>query len=55
MPKRSLSSQLYRAARITRDVEVVASGNPHRIARRAKNVAVGRVLRRVGFWRWLWR
>lgn len=56
MPRsRSLSSQLYRAARVTNNIETVASGNPRRIARRAKNVTVGRTLGRAGVWRWLWR
>lgn len=51
MPRRrSLSSQLFRAARIADDVEAVESGNPKRVARRAKNVAVGRSLAKVGFW-----
>jgi hypothetical protein len=50
-----LSRFLYRAARTANDVEAVTSGNPERIVRRAKNKALGRVLRRVGFWRRLWR
>jgi hypothetical protein len=50
-----LSSCLFRAARVARDVEAVASGKPRRVARRAKNIAVGRALQRVGFWRWLWK
>lgn len=49
--RRSLSSQLFRAARIADDVEAVESGNPRRVARRARNVAVGRTLARAGFWR----
>ena len=57
MPKRrrSLSSQLFRAARVADDVEAVASGNPKRMERRAKNVIVGRALGRAGMWRKLWR
>ena len=51
----SLSRMLYRAARTTNDVETVASGNPRRIVRRAKNKAVGRVLGRSGVWRMLWK
>jgi hypothetical protein len=51
----SLSRNLYRAARISRDVEALSSGNPRRIRRRAKNVVVGRALGRVGVWRWLWK
>ncbi len=56
MPRRrSLTSQLFRAARVADDVEAVESGSPKRIARRGKNVALGRLLARAGFWRRLWR
>lgn len=50
-----ISKELYRAARVSRDVEVLASGDPKKIARRARNKMVGRLLGRAGFWRWLWR
>ena len=53
--KLSLSSLLYRAARTSRDVEVLTSGDPRRINRRIVNKAKGRILGRVGFWRRLWR
>jgi len=49
--KRSLSSQLFRAARVVDDVEAVESGNPERIVRRGRNVLIGRGLARGGFWR----
>lgn len=55
MRSRGLVSDLYRAARIANDVSVVASGNPSRIARRAKNKILGRALGRGGVWRALWR
>ena len=42
MRRRGLVSNLYRAARLANDVSVLTSGNPHRIARRAKNKIVGR-------------
>jgi muconolactone delta-isomerase len=51
----SIVRTLYRAARIANDVSAVASGNPKRIARRAKNKAVGRALARSGLWRTLWK
>jgi hypothetical protein len=51
---RSLVSQLYRTARLANDLSVVASGNPHRMARRAKNKIVGRTMARGGIWRMLW-
>jgi len=45
----------YHFARTMNDVETLASGNPTRIARRAKNKYVGRLLGRAGFWRHLWK
>jgi len=53
--RRSLTSQLYRAARLSNNLSALASGNPRRVARRAKNVIVGRALGRAGVWRRLWR
>ena len=53
--RRSLTSQLYRAARVSNNISAIASGNPRRVARRAANVAVGRALGRAGVWRRLWR
>jgi hypothetical protein len=54
-----LSTLLYRAARVSRNVEAVErtaeTGNPKDVARRAKNKLVGRSLARLGFWRRLWR
>jgi hypothetical protein len=46
---------MYRAARWSNNVSTLASGNPRRIARRGFNIAKGRALGRVGFWRWLWK
>jgi hypothetical protein len=53
--RRSLTSQLYRAARLSNNISAVASGNPRRVARRARNVMLGRALGRAGIWRRLWR
>jgi len=53
--RRGLVSQMYAAARLANDVSTLASGNPHRIVRRAKNKIIGRALGRAGLWRWLWR
>lgn len=54
MRRRGFVSQMYAAARLANDISVLASGDPHRIARRAKNKIVGRALRRAGLWRMLW-
>ena len=51
--RRSLTSQLYRAARISNNLSSLS--NPRRAVRRAKNVAVGRALGRAGVWRKLWK
>ena len=53
--RRSFTSQLYRAARISNNIGAIASGNGRRVVRRARNVTVGRALGRGGFWRWLWK
>jgi hypothetical protein len=50
-----LARFLYRLARTVNTAEALASGNPKRIARRARNVAVGRLLGKLGVWRRLWR
>lgn len=49
-----LSTGLYKAARIARDIEAASSGSPRRVARRARNKAVGRALGRAGVWRRLY-
>ena len=48
-------SDLYRVARTANTISAVASGNPRRISRRARNVILGRALGRAGVWRALWR
>ena len=50
-----LTSFLYRLARLSADTKAVASGDPKRITRRAKNKIVGRALGRAGIWRKLWK
>lgn len=49
---RTLTSQLYRAARLSATGRAIRTGHT---TRRAKNIVVGRALGRVGFWRRLWR
>lgn len=46
-----LTSLLYRMARLSRDSEVISSGDPKKVARRAKNKILGRTLVRRLF-RW---
>ncbi len=55
MDPMGLARFLYRLARTVNTAEGLTSGNPKRIARRARNVAVGRLLGRIGYWRRLWR
>jgi len=50
--RRTFTSQLYRAARLSATGRSVRTGHA---ARRVKNIAVGRALGRAGFWRRLWR
>jgi hypothetical protein len=51
----NLTRALYRAARMSNNIGAITSGNPRRIVRRAKNIAIGRTLRRAGVWRRLWK
>ena len=50
----SLTRSLYKAARLSNTMGAIASGNPRRIARRGRNVFVGRSMARAGIWRALW-
>ena len=51
---RSLTSQLYSLARTVNTASALTSGNPTRMARRGKNIILGRAMRRAGVWRALW-
>ena len=53
--RRSFTSQLYRAARLSNNISAVASGKPRRVATRGKNLVLGKALGRAGVWRRLWR
>jgi hypothetical protein len=55
MARSSFTRSLYRAARISNNVSALASGNPKRIARRGKNIVVGRSLGKAGVWSRLWK
>ncbi len=46
----SITSFLYRLARLSADMRAMSSGDPRRIQRRLKNRLVGRALGRTGFW-----
>jgi hypothetical protein len=45
------SDRMYRAARTSRDLEVLVSGDPKKIVRRAKNKLIGRLLGKLKIWR----
>lgn len=53
------TSDMYEAARLGSDVRAVErtvqTGDPRYVERRAKNVIVGRALRKAGVWRKLWK
>ena len=51
----SITSFLFRIARLSADAKAVSSGDPKRIGRRAKNKLLGRALGRGGVWRRLWK
>lgn len=44
-------SSLYRIARVINTTKALTSGDPNKMARRAKNIAVGRLLGRTKIWR----
>ena len=48
----TVTSLLFRAARTSATVHAATTGH---LTRRAKNIAVGRVLAKAGFWKGLWR
>jgi hypothetical protein len=47
---KGISSLFYKLARVSRDIEVLSSGNPKRIGRRAKNKFLGRKMSKL--WKW---
>lgn len=49
-----LTSQLYKLARTVNTLGALTSGDSRRAGRRVKNLALGRMMARGGFWRWLW-
>lgn len=51
----SITGTLFKAARLSATARAVSSGDPRKIARRGKNVIVGRALARAGVWNRLWR
>lgn len=48
-----LHTALYRAARLANNADALA--HPSRLPRRVRNIAVGRLLGRLGVWGRLWR
>ena len=52
MARRSLTSMLYRAARLSASGRAVRKGYA---GKRAKNIILGRALGKAGVWRRLWK
>lgn len=50
----SITSALFKAARISATTRALTSGSPTKIARRGRNIAVGRSIARAGGWNKLW-
>ncbi|MEX1142319.1 MAG: hypothetical protein WEB79_08450 [Thermoleophilaceae bacterium] len=50
----SLTSKLFKAARLSATARAIASGDSRKIARRGKNILLGRAAARAGLWRRLW-
>lgn len=50
----SLTSKLFKAARLSATARALGSGDSTKIGRRGKNILVGRALARGGVWRRLW-
>ena len=51
----NITGALFKAARLSATATAVASGHPRKIARRGKNIVVGRAMASAGAWRRLWR
>lgn len=51
----SLTSWLFRLARLSADARAASSSDPKKVGRRVKNKFVGRALGKAGIWRWLWK
>ncbi len=50
-----LTGKLFKLARLSATASAFASGHPRRIVRRVTNIAKGRALAHLGFWRNLWK
>jgi hypothetical protein len=53
---RNPTSTLFTLARASATARAVSSGSPRRVARRGKNILLGRALfGREGIFRWIWK
>ena len=52
MTWKKLLRMINKWGRVAKDVEALTSGDPTKIARRAKNKAKGKLLGKIGFWKW---
>lgn len=52
MSWKTILRKINKVASVAKDVEAVSSFDPSKIVRRAKNKAKGKLLSKLGFWKW---
>lgn len=49
---KSILRSVNMAGSKAKDLEAISSGDPKKMIKRAKNKAKGKLLGKIGFWRW---